>query len=478
MIALALISLYCFFFFFISLFSIGQFALSITYLRNRKKENPKLRLIDLPSITIQLPIYNERFVIERLMEAVSKLNYPKDKLEIQVLDDSDDDTSIVAAQWVEKLARDGFNISHIKRENRIGYKAGALQNGLNLASGEYIAIFDADFVPDPNFLLDSLPYFNNEQIGMVQSRWGHLNPKESWLTRAQELGLNCHFIIDQEGRSKAGYFINFNGTAGIWRKSCIVDAGAWESDTLTEDLDLSYRAQMKGWKFNFCPEIISPAELPNQVSALRSQQFRWIKGGVQTSKKLFWKLWKCNLPLSTKLFGSLQLLNNYIYAFILIAALLSIPLMILKNTSKEFDVFFNWSTLLMTILFINFFYCYLTILKDKKSALDALREVFTSFPIAVIVSMGMSYHNMIAVLKGVHGKESAFIRTPKFNEEKIFHPYTKKQKLSNYSPELLLFFLFAISTGIGIYFQDTGFSIYHGIMAIGFGYIFYRAAKE
>lgn len=478
MIALAIIILYCFFFFFIAMFSLGQLALLITYLKNRKKEKPKVELSTFPKITVQLPIYNERFVIERLITAVSNLNYPKENLEIQVLDDSDDDTSILAAKLIGKLVRDGFTIQHITRENRIGFKAGALQNGLNLASGEFIAIFDADFIPHPNFLLNLLPYFNHERVGMVQSRWGHINPKESWLTRAQELALNCHFIIDQEGRSKGGYFISFNGTAGIWRKSCIEDSGAWEADTLTEDLDLSYRAQMKGWQFNYCSEMISPAELPNHLSALRSQQFRWIKGGVETSKKLLGKLWRCPLPFSTKLFGSLQLLNNYIYAFILLAALISVPLMILKNKNSDFIQFFNWSSMLISVLIINILYCYSTVLSDRKNYLSALKELITAFPIAVIVSMGMSYHNMIAVIKGVWGKKTPFIRTPKFNDINEFTPYSKKQKLSKYSPELLLFIYFTTASGLGIYYHDFGFLIYHGLTAFGFGYIFYRASIE
>jgi cellulose synthase/poly-beta-1,6-N-acetylglucosamine synthase-like glycosyltransferase len=478
MISLAIILLYCIFFFFIALFSLGQLALLITYLTSKKKVPVKVELNILPKLTIQLPIYNERFVIDRLLKAVSKLNYPKEKLEIQVLDDSDDDTTILAAHLVNKLLNKGFTIKHITRDSRMGFKAGALQNGLNLASGEYIAIFDADFVPDPNFLMDSLPYFNHERVGMVQSRWGHLNPKESWLTRAQELGLNCHFIIDQEGRSKGGYFINFNGTAGIWRKSCIEDAGAWQADTLTEDLDLSYRAQMKGWQFIFCPEIISPAELPNQISALRTQQFRWIKGGVETSKKLLLKLWKCPIPLFTKLFGTVQLLNNYIYSFILFAGMTSVPLMILKNTSTEYHLFFNWSTLFIFILLINFSYCFISVLNDKKNTFTALKEITSAFPIAIIVSMGMSYHNMIAVFKGIQGRKTAFIRTPKVNKENMYDPYIKKQRLSKYIPELLLFIFFTISTGTGIYFLDFGFLIYHALMAMGFGYIFYRASIE
>jgi cellulose synthase/poly-beta-1,6-N-acetylglucosamine synthase-like glycosyltransferase len=478
MLALGILIIYSFLIFFIILFSLGQLALLITFLRYRNKANHKITLNSYPNITIQLPIYNERFVIERLLDSISNLNYPKKKIEIQVLDDSNDDTSILVEQKVKKLIALGFTITQIKRESRIGFKAGALQNGLIQAASEFIVIFDADFIPEPDFLINTLPYFSNDKIGMVQTRWGHINPRESWLTRAQEIGLNSHFIIDQGGRAKGGFFISFNGTAGIWRKACIEDAGGWEADTLTEDLDLSYRAQMKGWKFKYCPEIISPAELPNLLSAVRSQQFRWIKGGVETSKKLIARLWNCDLPLSIKLFGSLQLFNNYIYAFILLTGLLSVPLMLLKNKSMEFDYFFNWSGMLISVLIINFFYCFTAILMDKKNILASIKEMLSTFPIAIIVSMGMSYHNSIAVLKGIQGQKTAFIRTPKFSESKRENSYLKSQKIRQYIPESLLFIYFLLAAITELYFKDFGFLVYHLLMLSGFGFILYCAFKE
>ena len=478
MLALGIIILYSLFFFFIILFSLGQLALLIIFLTNRNKSNPKLHLDKYPKITIQLPIYNERFVIERLLNAISNLNYPKENFEIQVLDDSNDETSAIVEYLAEKLRQSGSTVFHMKRDNRIGFKAGALQNGLTNAKGEYIAIFDADFIPDPDFLINTLPYFSNDKIGMVQTRWGHINARESWLTRAQEIGLNSHFIIDQDGRAKGGYFISFNGTAGVWRKTCIEDSGGWEADTLTEDLDLSYRAQMKGWKFCYCPEIVSPAELPNLLSAVRSQQFRWIKGGVETSKKLIARLWNCNLPLSIKLLGSLQLLNNYIYAFILLTSLLSVPLMLLKNTTTEFNQFFNWSSLLIIVLLINFIYCFTAILVDKKKIIASIKEIISAFPIAIIVSMGMCYHNSVAVLKGIQGQQTAFIRTPKFNELKKDNPYSKSQKLRKYLPEFLLFIYFFLAAISGLYFKDIGFLIYHLLMLSGFGFILFSAFEE
>ncbi len=474
----SILILYCLSLFFIILFSIGQLALLITFLINRNKVIPFNKTPQLPSITVQLPIYNERFVILRLLDSIERLNYPKSKLEIQILDDSTDDTTAIIIKRIKDLMISGFNIQHIHRSNREGYKAGALQNGLNNASGEYLAIFDADFIPGPDFLINTLAYFSDKQTGMVQTRWGHLNSKQSLLTRVQETGLNSHFIIDQEARNKGGYFINFNGTAGIWKKDCIIDAGGWKSDTLTEDLDLSYRAQIKGWKFSYCPNIISPAELPDRISAIRSQQFRWTKGGVETSKKLFRELWKAKLSMPVKLFGSFHLLNNYIYAFVLMNGLLSVPIMFVRNTSAEFDQFFKWNTFIIVVMLINFLYCFTAIIVDKKKFIPALREVATAFPIAVIISLGMSYHNTRAVLQGIAGKKTAFIRTPKFNESSRNNSYSKTPGFNKYIPEFLLFIYFLFAAISGLYFRDFGFLIYHILMLSGFGFILWSAYSE
>lgn len=478
MLELSVIILYCFFFFFVILFSIGQLALLITFLLNRKKTTSVQQLEVFPQITIQLPIYNERFVIGRLLDSIAELNYPRNKLEIQVLDDSTDDTASIIRQRVKELCAEGLNIQHLRRLDRKGYKAGALQYGLDLASGEFLAIFDADFIPHPDFLLKTLPHFTNEKTGMVQTRWGHINAHQSWLTRAQEIGLNSHFIIDQEGRDKSGYFINFNGTAGIWRKSCIMEAGGWQSDTLTEDLDLSYRAQMKGWSFSYCPDIITPAELPNLLSAVRSQQFRWIKGGVETSKKLLGKLWECKLPLSVKLFGSFHLLSNYIYVFILLTGLLSVPAMFIKNMFPAFDLFFKWNSVLFIVFLINYMYCFTAILMDKKKIRLTLKVISKAFPIAMIVSLGMSYNNSQAVLQGFFGKKTAFIRTPKFNLNSENNSYRDHRKISKQIPEILLFIYFLFAVFAGIFFKDPGFLAYHLLMLSGFGYIIYTAYTE
>ena len=450
----------------------------ISFLLHRKKENPSIEWEHLPLITIQLPIYNERFVIERLLDTISRLEYPKRNLEIQILDDSTDDTSLIVETKIKELRVLGLNIRHISRENRQGFKAGALQNGLNSASGEYVAIFDADFIPEPDFLMKTIRYFSHDRIGMVQTKWGHINPRKSLLTRAQEIGLNGHFNIDQTGRNMSGCFINFNGTAGIWRKTCIIDAGGWQSDTLTEDLDISYRAQMKGWKFKYQSGIITPAELPEQISAVRTQQFRWTKGGVETSKKLLVKLWKGKFSLKVKTFGSFHLLNNYIYLFILLSAVASVPLMFVKNTSNEFNQFFKWNTVLIIVVLINFLYCYFSILIDNNKKIPALKECLISFPIAIIISLGLSYHNTRAILQGIIGKKSIFERTPKFNKSAVINPYSKKQRFVEFLPEMLLFSFFLFAVIFGIYYKDPGFLFYHGIMLAGFGTILYNAYSE
>jgi cellulose synthase/poly-beta-1,6-N-acetylglucosamine synthase-like glycosyltransferase len=270
---------------FIFVFSLGQLNLAWHYRRQKKEKSSEVPALEnYPQVTVQLPLYNEKYVAERLIRCIASFEYPSEKLEIQVLDDSSDETVSIVENTIEQLS-DELDIKHIRRQNREGYKAGALKYGTQIAKGEFIAIFDADFLPRKDFLLKTIPYFTDENIGVVQTRWGHVNRDYCTLTKLQAFGLDAHFSIEQSGRSAAGSFINFNGTAGIWRKSCIADAGGWSADTLTEDLDLSYRAQLKGWKFKFLEEIESPAELPVIMPAVKSQQYRWNKGAAETAKK-------------------------------------------------------------------------------------------------------------------------------------------------------------------------------------------------
>ena len=291
---------------YITLYCIVQFHLLIRYKRSKAHDTtlPLLSLDtpheNLPLITIQLPIFNEKYVVERLIANIIKLEYPKERLEIQVLDDSTDHTLILAKSAVDHYKSEGFDIQHITRENRKGFKAGALKEATKYAKGEYIAIFDADFLPEPTFLRKVLPYFNDPKVGVVQARWEHINQEFSLLTRLQAFQLNVHFTVEQRGRDVSDYLLQFNGTAGIWRKETITNAGGWEADTLTEDLDLSYRAQLKGWKIVFRDDIGAPAELPSEINGLKSQQFRWMKGGAETARKMLPSIWGSSLGFWTK----------------------------------------------------------------------------------------------------------------------------------------------------------------------------------
>ncbi|HRI31935.1 MAG TPA: glycosyltransferase family 2 protein, partial [Candidatus Kapabacteria bacterium] len=328
------------------LFAFGLHGLVMIYYYHKTagtvRNNPPQQLPDeLPVVTVQLPMYNEVYVVERLVSAVCDIRYPKDKLEIQVLDDSTDETVEVTRRLVEEYAAQGFDIKHIHRIDRTGYKAGALKHGLAMARGEFVAIFDADFVPKPDFLEMTVPHFQNDNVGMVQTRWEHLNEDYSFLTRAQALALDGHFVIEQQVRNKAGFFINFNGTAGIWRKKTIEDAGNWHSDTLAEDLDLSYRAQLKGWKFVFLNDVTSPAELPADINALKTQQFRWTKGAVETAKKLLPAVWKSDMPFKVKMECTVHLTSNIVFPFIIMVAMLNVPLVIIKNNVAGYDAYFT-----------------------------------------------------------------------------------------------------------------------------------------
>jgi len=282
---------------------------------------------DWPKVTIQLPIFNERYVVKRLIKSICRFDYPKGLLEIQVLDDSTDDTFDIAEAVVEEMKEQGIDIVYIHREDRTGFKAGALKEGLKSAKGELIGVFDADFVPNPNFLKETIPYFTDPGVGMLQTRWGHINSNYSLLTRAQSMGIDGHFGVEQASRAWSGFFLNFNGTAGVWRKKTIEDAGGWTADTLTEDLDLSYRAQLKGWKLQFAPDVVCPAEVPVTINAFKSQQHRWAKGSIQTAKKNLGKLFKSDVSLLVKIQAVLHLTHYMVHPMMLLVVLTSIPML-------------------------------------------------------------------------------------------------------------------------------------------------------
>ena len=397
------------------LFASHGYMMVYYYLKTFRKRTDdysleELKMEEYPLVTIQLPLYNEKYVITRLIDAVIRIDYPKDKMEIQILDDSTDETTEIIEKHIKKYLDQGFDISLIHRTNRSGYKAGALKEGLEIAKGEYVAIFDADFIPRKKFLKRTVPYFfKDDKIALVQTRWEHLNREYSIITRSQALALDGHFVIEQAVRNRAGFFINFNGTGGVWRKSAIFDAGNWEADTLTEDLDLSYRAQLKGWKVKYLVNFTSPAELPAEINSLKSQQFRWTKGAIETMKKIFPKVLKSDLPLKMKYQSFIHLCSNFAYPFILLAALLNLPVTLIKETG-EYDSYFKFMSI-FTLAFVSSFMFYLFSQKDVYS--DWQKRI-VYFPVFMMGSMGLSLNNTKAVLEGLFNKKSEFVRTPKF----------------------------------------------------------------
>lgn len=484
--AIALISIYLLALSVIFIYSLGQLNLLLNY-RLAQKKTDKAQQFDfsksheIPWVTLQLPLFNEIYVVERLLEAVAKLDYPKNKLEIQVLDDSTDESLEITTQIVAGLKQQGFIIQQLKRTNRKGFKAGALREGLAVAKGEFIAIFDADFIPQANFLKQTVPYFKDSKIGAVQTRWGHTNRNFSVLTKSQAFALDAHFTIEQVGRNSKGHFINFNGTAGVWRKTCIQDAGNWQSDTLTEDLDLSYRSQLKGWHFKYLEEVETPAELPMVISAARSQQFRWNKGGAENFRKLKGRLlFNKNVAFKTKIHGLLHLLNSTMFLSVFVVAVLSIPMLYLKFYLPQFALVFKLSSLfaLSTLIFFVYYWHAYRKIHGVGFAyfMRYTRDFFTFFTIA----MGLSLHNSIAVLEGHLGKKSAFVRTPKFNLSQLGNQWRKnKYRQTTLTPVnwleglLTLYFIFGIYSAFRL--TDYGLLPFHLMLALGFGFVFYKS---
>jgi cellulose synthase/poly-beta-1,6-N-acetylglucosamine synthase-like glycosyltransferase len=367
----------------------------------------------LPVVTVQLPVYNERYVIRRLLETVVRLEYPREKLEIQVLDDSTDETTAIAGELVEAYRRAGFDITLRHRSRRTGYKAGALKDGLAAARGEFVAIFDADFVPSPDFLTKTLPFFRDPRTAMVQVRWGHINRDYSLLTLAQSFGIDGHFWVEQAARCWSGLFMNFNGTAGIWRRAAIDDAGGWHADTLTEDLDLSYRAQLKGWRMKFLPQVVCPAEIPVQLTAARSQQHRWAKGSIQTARKLIPQILRADLPLFTKYQAVFHLTNYLVHPLMLLVAL-SAPLLLRSEsflTVREHllavAAFFSVATFGPSSMYLY---------AQKHLYPDWTRRLW-AFPALLVFGTGIALNNTKAIGEAVFNIRGAFIRTPKFRIE-------------------------------------------------------------
>ncbi len=394
-------------------YGLHRYALVYMYYRNRKNRTtePPEKFADLPRMTVQLPIYNEQFVVDRLVESICKLEYPKDKLEIQVLDDSTDDTVALAQAVVERYAALGHPITYIHRTNRGGFKAGALQNGMQTAKGEFIAIFDADFVPPEDWLLRVVHHFTNPGIGMVQTRWTHLNRNYSFLTEVEAILLDGHFVLEHGGRSRSNVFFNFNGTAGMWRRTAIEEAGGWQHDTLTEDTDLSYRAQLKGWKFKYLQDVECPAELPIEMTAFKTQQARWAKGLIQTGKKILPQVFKSKAPFRVKVEAFYHLTANLSYPLMIVLSTLLLPAMIIRSFGGWFQMLVIDLPLFLASTFsISSFY----LVSQKELFPWKWPRTFLFLPFLMALGIGLTLTNTRAVLEALLGVKSPFNRTPKY----------------------------------------------------------------
>ncbi len=462
------------------LFGSSGFIMIYYYMKHRsKRPQPARPLEQFPVVTMQLPVYNEYYVVERLIHATCELEYPKDRLEIQVLDDSTDETTELVARMVQDYRQKGFDIIHVRRSSRAGFKAGALKEGLKTAKGEFIAIFDADFIPNKDFLLRTLPYFYaDEHVGLVQTRWEHLNSDYSFLTRVQAMALDGHFVIEQNVRNKAGFFINFNGTGGIWRKACIFDAGNWEADTLTEDLDLSYRAQLKGWRFKFLNDVTSPAELPSEINALKSQQFRWTKGAIETARKILPRVWKSDLPLEKKIHATFHLSNNIVFPFILLAGILNVPLIFIKHQGG-YEHYFT----IMAVFVFAFLGSFLFYLYSQKDVYHDWQKRMLLFPLFMAGSMGFAVNNTRAVIEGLFRKKTEFVRTPKYSVIDKKDNWTDKKYVFqkfNYTViiELILALYCLFGVAASIYYLELAAVPFQLMFSLGFGLVAWLSIKH
>jgi len=426
-----------------------RYYLVYLYMKNRDKAPvPAPPLREFPPVTIQLPIYNEMYVADRLIDAVCDVTYPRELLEIQVLDDSTDETTEIAELAVRRHAARGFNISYLHRVDRRGYKAGALEAGLKVAQGQFIAIFDADFIPPKDFLIRTLPHLvADEKVGMVQARWGHINHHYSLLTQIQSILLDAHFVLEHGGRNRAGCFFNFNGTAGVWRRTAIEDAGGWQHDTLTEDLDLSYRAQLLGWRFVFLPDLVSPAEVPVEMNSFKSQQHRWAKGSIQTCIKLLPRILRSKQPLGVKAEAFFHLSANFNYLLMSLLSILMFPAMYVRYNM-------GWTEMLLidiplfaaaTLSVCNFY------IVSQRELYPDWRSRLKYLPFLMSIGIGLCVNNTRAVLEAVFGRQSEFTRTPKYGIERESDEWVGKKYHQNVGVQPI------IELVLGLYFTGTVF---------------------
>jgi cellulose synthase/poly-beta-1,6-N-acetylglucosamine synthase-like glycosyltransferase len=405
------------------------------YFKVRHKRWPKPAALDrYPKVTVQLPLYNERYVAERVLNAVAEFAYPKEKLEVQVLDDSTDETQAILRARVKELQAAGVNVQYIHRTGRTGFKAGALEHGQKQASGEFIAIFDADFIPPKDFLTATIPYFADSKIGMVQTRWGHINRGYSLMTRMLAILLDSHFVVEHIARNRDNLFFNFNGTAGIWRRACIAGAGGWEHDTLTEDMDLSFRAQLKGWQFIYLPEIVCPAELPPEINAVKSQQFRWAKGSLQTARKLLPAIWSARIPFRQKLEATFHLTSYLPTLWAVYASLFVLPALLLWGYKATLPIILM-NVVLFILTSVTFFLFFEISQRDTEH--NIVVRVMNSFML-MSIWMGLSISNSKAIIEGILNIKSEFKRTPKFRIEQSDDSWSGKKYVETINPVVLV----------------------------------------
>ena len=427
---------------------------------------------DLPHITVQLPLFNEMYVVERLVQAVTELDYPRERLEIQVLDDSTDETTSIARATVEKYARNGFDIHYIHRNDRTGFKAGALEHGMKSAKGELIAIFDADFVPKPDFLRKLVHYFTDPTVGCAQMRWAHINGSYNLLTRLQTIMLDGHFVLEQTTRNRSGNFFNFNGTAGILRRQTIEMSGGWQHDTLTEDTDLSFRAQLMGWRFVYLLDEEAPAEIPVEINAFKAQQRRWAKGVLQVWFKLYRRIWHAPLPLRVKLEMFFRLTGNISYPLMIVASFMQFPLLVIRYNQglhqlMMLDVPLLFFSTVSVVLFYGTAVWYLG--HGRGSRLWHL-------PLVMALGIGLAFSNARAVLEALVGVKSDFVRTPKYRVEKIDDASWKRKKYRRkhgWLPllELSFAFYFVLAIAYAVRMHMFGPIIFLLLFFFGYGYM-------
>jgi len=430
-----------------------RYWLVYLYYKNRKNKTtqPPVRFEELPRVTVQLPIFNEQYVVDRLLDAVCRLDYPREKLDIQLLDDSTDETVEVARGLVERYKKLGNPVTYIHRENRHGFKAGALENGLQTSKGEFVAIFDADFVPPPDFLLKCIHHFTDPKVGMVQTRWTHINRSYSLLTQVEAILLDGHFVLEHSGRARSGVFFNFNGTAGLWRRQAIDEAGGWEHDTLTEDTDLSYRAQLKGWKFLYLQDVECPAELPVEMTAFKTQQARWAKGLIQVSKKILPQVFSSDASRHQKVEAWYHLTANLSYPLMIVLSVLLLPAMIIRFYQGWFQMLYIDLPLFMASTFsISSFY----LVSQKELFPKSWFRSLLYLPLLMALGIGLTITNTRAVLEALVGKQTSFVRTPKYRVE------TKKDKVGATKYRKRLGWIPWIEIAIGCYFALT---VYYAI---------------